>query len=393
MVLGVSILAGIILLVFYPQKKLALPIIDQSMRAELEAYIIEHYKTPEEYIIDKFMDHDIIFLGEYHRIKHDVELVHDLIPLLYKNGIYNLGIEFACYEDQDKIDLLITADEYDQSLAYAIQFNFWPYWGYQEYIDIYKDAWELNQKIPEGVKKFRIVGLNSKQDWRYLKTEEDRNNPEIMGKIMKDGPGDQFMAEVIIEEFIDKGEKALIYCGINHGYTKYKQPYFYHDNDQQLVGLFNDRMGNIIYEKIGEKCLTIFLHSPWPSRDDLSEFVYPVEGIIDSLMLNMDEKYKPVGFDVNGTPFENLPGNSSFWQHGYNDFNLSIYCDGYIYMKPLSEYRGVEVAPGFINEENRIEAIHQSTNPNNKNFNRTVADLIEGIKNDANIQKRFKKFR
>lgn len=181
MVFSVSILAGIIL-ILYPQKKLSLPAIEQSMRAELEAYIIEHYKTPEEYIIDKFMDHDIIFLGEFHRIKHDVELVHDLIPLLYKNGIYNLGIEFACYEDQDRIDMLITADEYNQSLAYAIQFNFWPYWGYREYVDIYKVAWALNQKLPEGAKKFRIVGLNSRQDWRYLKTEEDRNNPEIMKK-------------------------------------------------------------------------------------------------------------------------------------------------------------------------------------------------------------------
>jgi len=63
--LVVLILVGIRLLIFYPQKKLPLPTIDQSMRSKLEAYIIEHYKTPEEYIIDKFMDHDIIFLGVY----------------------------------------------------------------------------------------------------------------------------------------------------------------------------------------------------------------------------------------------------------------------------------------------------------------------------------------
>lgn len=201
------------------------------------------------------------------------------------------------------------------------------------------------------------------------------------------------MADVIIKEFIDKGEKALIYCGINHAYTKYKQPYFYSDNDQQLVGLFNERMGNIIYDKIGERSMTIFLHSPWPSRDNFSEYVYPVDGIIDSLMLNIDEKYKPVGFDVKGTPFENLPGNSSFWQHGYGEFNLSVYCDGYIYMKSLSEYEGVEVAPGFINQENRIEAIHQSINPKNKDFNKKVEDLIESIKDDANIKNRFKKFK
>lgn len=76
------------------------------------------------------------------------------------------------------------------------------------------------------------------------------------------------MADVIIKEFIDKGEKALIYCGINHGYTKYKQPYFYNDNEEQLVGLIDDRAGNIIYDKIGGKSMTIFLHSPWPGRNN-----------------------------------------------------------------------------------------------------------------------------
>lgn len=376
----------------YPHKE-ALPTIDQNMRSGLETFIIENYKTPEDYIVDKFKQHDIVFLGEYHRIKHDVELVQSLIPLLYKNGIYNLGLEFACYEDQDKIDMLITADKYDESLAYAVQFNQWPYWGYQEYIHIYKAAWEFNQRVPEDTRKFRVVGLNAKSDWSYVKTEEDRNDPEVMEKVFKDGTGDQFMADVIFTHIVGEREKALIYCGINHAYTKYKQPYFYNSNDKQLVGLIDDRMGNIIYDKIGEKSITIFLHSPWPGRDDFSNYVYPVDGIIDSLMLNMDEKYKPVGFDVKGTPFESLPGNSSFWQYGYNNFNLGAYCDGYIYIKPLSEYRGVEVAPGFINEENRVETIHQSLNPKYKNLDRTVEELIESIRHDANIQNRFKRFR
>jgi hypothetical protein len=65
---------------------------------KLAKYLKSHWKSPENYVISKFADHDIVFIGEYHRIKHDVELIHKLIPRLYKAGIYNLGIEFGCYE-------------------------------------------------------------------------------------------------------------------------------------------------------------------------------------------------------------------------------------------------------------------------------------------------------
>ena len=64
-----------------------------------------------------------------------------------------------------------------------------------------------------------------------------------------------------------------------------------------------------------------------------------------------------------------------------------------IYTKPLSKYKGVELAPGFINENNRIEAIQQSANPKAKRLNMTVEELIDSIKKSANMQKRFKKFR
>ena len=67
----------------------------------LQSYLAEHYQTPEDYVISKFADHDIVFLGERHRLKHDVALVQDLIPLLHDAGVYHLGIEFARWADHD----------------------------------------------------------------------------------------------------------------------------------------------------------------------------------------------------------------------------------------------------------------------------------------------------
>jgi thioredoxin-related protein len=121
---------------------------------KLAAYLTSHWRSPEDYVVEKFSKYDIVFVGEIHRVKHDVELIHNLIPRLYKAGVYNLGIEFGRYEDQDKVDRLITADKYDEDLARWLQFKQFVGWGYKEYEDIYRKAWELNKSL-----RFYLLGL------------------------------------------------------------------------------------------------------------------------------------------------------------------------------------------------------------------------------------------
>ena len=67
----------------------------------LLSYLESNYEKPNDYVIRKFKDHDVIFIGEYHYIKEQVDFVKNLIPDLYKNGIYNLGTEFIRYSDTE----------------------------------------------------------------------------------------------------------------------------------------------------------------------------------------------------------------------------------------------------------------------------------------------------
>lgn len=376
------------------EAKLPLPKLNKELKNELVSYLTNNYKTPEEYVIDNFKNHDIVFLGESHRIKHDVEFIHKLIPLLYKNKIFNLGIEFACYRDQKKIDLLITSKEYDEVLAKEILFNFAVFWGYQEYADIFKVAWELNQQIPDTSKKFRVVGLNTYSDWSYVKTTEDRENKEVLKKVMLDGDYDEVMANSIVKEFINKNEKALIYSGSHHAFTKFKQP-LYNRKENKFEGFKDDRMGNRIYKLIGNRAFTIRLHAPWFNEKD-SVLIYPADGIIDSLMLNINNNLKPVGFDVKGTPFGKLSGSKSVYKHGYDNFILENYCDGYIYQKPLSEYKSVTAIKGFINRNNFSLAMQQFPNPELKKgifklFGPVFFDYLFTM--DSNIEKRFQRLK
>ncbi|HFE63556.1 MAG TPA: hypothetical protein ENK14_03965 [Caldithrix sp.] len=155
-------------------------------------------------------------------------------------------------------------------------------------------------------------------------------------------------------------------------------------------------LGNLVYAQIGEKCCTIFLHSPWPSKCGYSKpYVYPADGIIDALFAELSASYYPVGFDTRGTPFGSLPGNTSFWKYSYPDFTLEQYCDCYIFSKPLSQYEGVSVIKNWFTEANRLEAIAQIANhdPRVKDTIQTVPELYQGLKWDTDFRRRFRIFR
>ena len=187
--------------------------LDPKVHEELGSYLKTHWMSPEDYVVEKFKTHDIIFLGEMHRVKHDVELVQNLIPLLYKAGIYNLGIEFGADEMQEIVDALITAPTYDEALAREILFKWSTYWGYKEYMDLYRKAWELNHSLPADARKFRVVNLD------YHPRYDLRQKPmtaELIKKVYYGGDRDEHMAQVIVKEFIEKGQKALIYSGAMH---------------------------------------------------------------------------------------------------------------------------------------------------------------------------------
>lgn len=332
----------------FKDEKIPLPELEKVLKTELSKYLDENYKTPEDYVISKFADHDIVFLGEEHYIKQNVELIHRLIPKLYENGIYNLGIEFANKDDQPMIDSVIYADEYDDLLAQGVMLNC-GVWGYREYVDILKAVWELNSSLSNAERKFRLIGLNVSMDWSHVKTREELDRPEVRIKAWGKG-SDYVMAHTIIDEMINKNEKGLVYAGSYHTFTKYFQPRYDVANPPKVIEFTKDRMGNLVYNKIEDKAFNIYLHGHWVNAKGWNEqYVYPADGVIDALMKTQDF---PMGFDVINSPFGDLKGDSSFFKYGYDNFTLSNFCDGYIFLAPLSELESVHWIENFVNETN-----------------------------------------
>lgn len=301
-------------------------------------YLEGNIKDPQEYIISKFKQYDYVFLGEYHRNKQDVDFVESLIPHLYENGVRNIVYEFYKYSSQATVDSLLTAKEWNQKLLYSTLSNTLDVsWGYTEYLDLFKKVWEFNQTLSPEQPQFRIVLMGT--EYYPCKT-----GIEVFGGV----DPDLFMANVLEKEVIAKEEKALVYCGRHHAFTKYRQP-IYNFTSNKLEGYESSRLGNIIYQKYPSKAFLILLHAPLTSNKGWdAQMVKPADGVIDSLMVSF--KNKPMGFDVKNTVIGQLRSTDTYYALGYPDFKLEDMCDGYIFLLPYNEVKFVSVDRSFYDD-------------------------------------------
>jgi hypothetical protein len=364
------------------QKK-PLPEVPEALQTTLATYLREQALTPEEYVVSKFRDHDIVLLGEHHFIKHDVELVQALIPLLYAAGIRDLGIEFGCRELQDRADALVTAETYDEGLARWLMFQWGSYWPYVEYLGLYRKAWEMNRSLPAGAPKFRIVGLDYKAHWDFLR----ENMPPAQWKAVLDkGPRDAYMARTIIDEFVKKKRKALVYVGQHHAFTRYHAP-DYDFEKKKLLGEITNSAGNIVWRKIRDRAFQICLHYPWQTIAGARTYDYPVDGVVDSIMKEFPgERF---GFDVAGSPFGRLGDDGTVYAVGRKKFVFSDFCDGYIYEKPFGEYQGCSVDPFCITADNFAEAVANLPNAAIKKKIKTRVQFLEKMRWDADFRRLY----
>ena len=362
------------------------PPIDSSLQSKLAAWLDAEGETPEDYVVGLFSDHDVVFLGEQHRVKRDVLFVQSLMEPLYEVGVRVLAMEFARKEDQAQIDSLLGAPEWDEDLAREIVFRQFVWWGYREYVDIYRCAWALNQELPDGARPFRILGINVSPDWSFITTEADRDDPVVMRQVWG-GTTEKDWADVILTA-VNSGEQVLVYCGIHHAFTEYRQPIVMDGEFRRFDS--SPRCGNHVFAALGKRAVTVFLHAPWNGQEGYgSRMRHPADGVIDALMFA--EGPRPVGFTLAEGPFGEIRVEDAVYRHGYEDFKLSDFCDGWIYTKPISQLVGVTPIPGWVNESNLEFARAQSPNPGFREA--SAEDFNEGIARDAQMHRRWRHLR
>lgn len=355
----------------------------------LAAYLDAHARPPEDYILQKLRRHDIVLLGEDHRIKHNLELAQRMIPLLHQAGVYNFGMEFGASEDQAALDALVTAERYDEDEARRLMFNYDVGWAFKEYMDIYRAAWRLNRSLPAGARKFRILNLSYKYDWSGY---QGIRTPVTIARVFHQGNTETYRAALLRREILDRpGEKILLLTGTIHALTRYRNP----DYDPLAEGfhrLEGHYMGNLLHQLAPERVCFIALHRPFESQTGGgAELVHPARGAIEQVMARRPGRR--VGFDLAGTPLGELP-DDSYYAIGHPDFRLKDFADGYIIEKPLAEFEGCTVDEQFLTEANWPAARPQIPGElDAKRQSKSLAEYLEQIRNYADVARLYRQVR
>ena len=351
------------------------PTVAPTTLTPLARFAQSSWRSPEDYIIASFASHDIVMLGEFFKIKENVRLVGDLIPRLYAAGVRSLGIEYALSDSQAAIDALTTADAWDESKARAITFDW-----LVTYIDLYRAAWQVNRDRPRGAPPFRIVGLNVRQNWGYLKSARDINDPKIVAQIFANGVPDQHMAETIMREFVQKGQKALVYASTQHVFTRYRNTE-YARNAASMKLPETRRAGNIVYDAIGSRAFSVSLHAPWPDGRAGSGLTWAAGGAIDAMIDSLPADKKSGGWDTAGTPLGALSVKGSSYALGGNALTLGDIFDGYVTQGPIAQYTVVTAIKNFVRPADAERAAKNF--PGVKQAPPTVEEINKSIQDDV----------
>jgi hypothetical protein len=352
--------------------------IDKSIQ-----YLSNNKMSPQEYIASKFATKDIILLSEDHRVKENIELVKSLIPVLYKNGIYTIGMEFGASENQKTLDSLILAPEYNEDLTRKLMFNYNSRWVFKGYTDLYKAAWSFNKTVSKSAKKFRILNLSYRYNWSSF---SGYRTPEKMRKVFYKGNTEAYRFGIVEKEVMEKGEKILILTGDIHAFTKYKFP-VYDFLGTDFVRLENGYFGNLLFAKYPQKVYSILLHKPFMNLPDTKpELVSPGNRAIETIMQKLNNE--PVGFDLINTPLGKLR-DDSYYSLGYKNFTLADFYDGYVFLKPIKKLSGCEIDTAFLTEKNWEQAKENVTDPDWRPRPKNLEEYWKQILEYADVPKKY----
>lgn len=348
----------------------------------LMTYLAAKTQSPEAYVLSKFATQDLVLIAEPHWVRQHVTFVRDLIPRLHERGVRILAIEFARRIDQPLIDSVLNADHYDERLARRITMQGLVQWGFQEYVDLYKAAWQVNRGLPRGAPRFRILALNGSPDYSLIKTRADMDDWRVRRSVLH-GETEKDWATLLIDSVLAANKKALVYTGTHHAFTKYAQPII---ADGKLIRKEESRFGQYLYAVAPTRVFMIALHAPWPGAAGYgSAPVLPADGKIDAFFATAGGGWQRVGFDLNGTPFGALVSETAVYKLGHEPFTMEEFADGYVYLGPVSGYEPVTAIPDFIDETNIAYARANSSNPEDRaasaeDFNRSIAASIAGLR-------------
>jgi uncharacterized iron-regulated protein len=306
-------------------------------------WLNENGKSPKEYILEKISQHQVIIFGEVHEQSNYLVFLNNSIPDLYKAGIRIIATEVCLKSDDENLDKLVTAKNYDNELALEIaRHQPWLGWGFKDYWDVLKTVWTFNNSLNQNQEKIKVIGLESITDMPsfslVLPSDADDARPspfyekfrvlrtiEAIPNIVY---RDELMAKEIEEQIITKNKKGIVWVGSAHSYLNFKfSP--------------KGRMSYILYKKYGDKIFQIFLHF-----NDYSQLI--AKFLETSIQKS---KFDQIGFDVVNSLFGELRDSNSMFFTNRSRICFSDIAEGYLYLTPIDSLVKCKFIPNFVTQK------------------------------------------
>ena len=311
-------------------------------------------KDPLEYAVSMAGRYEITIFGEMHWLQDNLTFFNKMIPDLYhRAGVTCIALECCIPQDNARLTKLVTADEFDRELALDIARNgdLWKNWGWKGYWDILETVWRLNQSVPEGSKKMRVVGIGVEMDGPSMAFVGMGGVPvpgsawdklrifTLFDDLIRGGMVDGLYAANIARETIEKGERGVVLVGSAHSSLDQLYPF------GKDGALFREkpRMGFMLHKKYGDRVFQIVFHNQGlVNSKRISEFIERVASWRDS---------KPFGCNIGDSPFAMLRDDKANHFQLQPTLCLSDIAAGYIYLKPISEQKRCEWIDDYISED------------------------------------------
>ena len=117
-------------------------------------------QSASEHLVELASSKQLVLLGDQIGISQHVSFVAQLLPELYEAGVRHLAWEFTNSRAQQQLDGLLSSTEWDDAVCTGLFVDLMGSgFTYQEYAEVVKAAWSLNQTLDSDAPAFRIIGL------------------------------------------------------------------------------------------------------------------------------------------------------------------------------------------------------------------------------------------
>ena len=194
--------------------------------SDYAAYLKSNAVDATEYVLDKLKNYRMVAIGEDHWISDHTPFLCHVLKEAAKNEETRpniVAVEFGSELDQSTVNNIMLSTSFEPDSVIKILQHAPDALGnpYQEYFDVFKCIWEINQSLPQEEKMYvRLLDPAGVQD-SFNQSSMQRGRDRDMAMYNK-----------LRSDFI-KGNKIIFYAGQAHtqhqirGYKQRGRDYYY----------------------------------------------------------------------------------------------------------------------------------------------------------------------